>query len=422
MVECPIDSTSHDGEGANRFMKILLVNKFLYPKGGAENYVLKLGKILESHGHQVQYFGLANAKNTVGNHAGAYVTDMDFGAGIWKNLHAPFRIIYCAEARRKLRRVLEDFQPDVVHLNNIHYHLTPSVILEAHAYRQQTGRALKIVYTAHDYQIICPSHGLFDRNYKICERCLGGNYLHCMMTRCIKHSGLKSLLGTLDACFWKWMDVYAYVDTIICCSAFLKSKLDTQERLRTKTVALHNFVDMAQPWDVEKGGYVLEFGHLSPDKGTLTLLEAARNMPDVRFVFAGYGPSVARIQEVPNGEYVGFLQGEELELLIRRAAVSVYPSMWYENCPFSVIESQMYGTPVVASRMGGIPELIAEGQTGELFEAGNAGQLQRKLEKLLSDPELLERYSRQCSLRPVETAETYYQKLMMIYGAADEDL
>lgn len=397
-------------------MKILLVNKFLYPKGGAETYVLKLGDILRSCGHEVQYFGLENEKNTAGNRIGAYVADLDFSAGAIKNLHAPFRIIYNAQARRKIRAVLEDFRPDVVHLNNIQFHLTPSIILETEKYRRETGRPVRIVYTAHDYQLICPSHGLFDGNIQICEKCLGGNYTHCLRTKCVKNSRMKSLLGMLDAYFWTWSKAYSYIDTIICCSEFLKSKLDTQERFRNKTVAIHNFVDKMQPRQVEKEGYVLEFGHLSEDKGTTTLLEAAKCLPEVRFVFAGYGESEKDIAAVPNAEFVGFKTGEELEVLVRRAAVTVCPSEIYENCPFSVIESQMYGTPVIGSRMGGIPELIREGQTGELFEAGNAVQLAQKLRRILFTPGLVQAYSENCKQAAFETPESYYEKLMAVYG------
>ena len=105
-------------------MRILLVNKFIFPKGGAETYTFDVGKMLEEHGHEVQYFGLENEKNIVGNRVGSYVTNMDFSQGIKANLNAPFRIIYSREARKKIRAVLDDFQPDVVHLNNIQYHLT----------------------------------------------------------------------------------------------------------------------------------------------------------------------------------------------------------------------------------------------------------------------------------------------------------
>lgn len=398
-------------------MRILMINKFLYPKGGAETYVLKLGNILKDHGHEVQYFGLENEKNTVGNAVEAYVTDMDFSQGIRKNLTAPFRIIYSTEARRKLRKVLDSFQPDVVHFNNIQFHLTPSMILEVQKYRTERGRTVKMIYTAHDYQLICPSHGLFDSDIQICERCLGGNYTHCLKSKCVKNSRAKSLLGMIDAYVWKWSKAYSYLDAIVCCSQFLKSKLDTQERFRSKTVALHNFVDAVESKAVTKEDYVLEFGHLSKDKGTLTLLEVARRMPDVKFVFAGYGEAEAEIAMVPNAEFVGFKTGMELEMLIRKAKISVCPSEIFENCPFSVIESQIYGTPVVGSRMGGVPELIAEGMSGELFEAGNADDLERKIRKLWFDSSLLRKYSDHCVRMEFETPESYYQKLMGIYGA-----
>lgn len=397
-------------------MKILMVNKFLYPKGGAETYILKLGKILQEYGHEVQFFGLENNRNTVGNNAGAYVTNMDFSTGIRYNLKAPLRIIYSAEARRKIRLVLDDFQPDIVHLNNIQFHLTPSIILEAEKYRKETGRSLKIIYTAHDYQLICPSHGLFDSELQICEKCLGGNYTHCLRTKCVKNSLAKSMLGMLDAYFWKWSKAYSYIDTIICCSNFLKSKLDTQQRFREKTVALHNFVDLVEPIQVEKEDYVLEFGHLSKDKGTFTLLEVAKRIPEMKFVFAGYGAAEAEIAKVPNAEYVGFKTGKELEMLIRKAKVSVYPSEWYENCPFSVIESQMYGTPVVVARMGGAPELLSNRETGVIFEAGNVNDLEQTLTKLLYTEGLLEKYEANCLEKKFETPASYYNKLITIYG------
>lgn len=397
-------------------MKVLLVNKFLYPKGGAETYTFKMGDMLEKHGHTVQYFGLENPANTVGNSAGVYVTDMDFGKGVRKNLTAPLRIIYSAEARKKITRVLYDFEPDAVHLNNIQFHLTPSIILAVEAYRKKTGRKVRLVYTAHDYQLICPSHGLFDTDIQICEKCLGGNYTHCLRTKCMKNSRAKSLLAMLDAYYWKYSKAYSYIDTIVCPSHFLKTKLDTQPRFAEKTVAIHNFIEPREAAQVQKGDYVLEFGHLSRDKGTLTLLEVAKRMPNVRFLFAGYGAAEAQIAKVANAEYVGFKTGAELKELIAKALCSVYPSEWYENCPFSVIESQMYGTPVIGSRMGGIPELIREGKTGLMFTAGSPDDLEAKLRYLLETPGVLAGYTENCKGVTFETPETYYQKMLKIYG------
>lgn len=393
-------------------MKILLVNKFLYPKGGSETYIFKLGDVLKKHGHMVEYFGLLNEKNIVTNSAESYVSDMDFSEGTLKNLKAPFRIIYSTEARKKIRKVLENFNPDVVHLNNIQFHLTPSIILEINEYRKKHNPNLKIIYTAHDYQLICPSHGLFDSEINICEKCLDGNYFNCVKTKCMKNSRAKSFLATADAYLWKYSKAYEYIDKIICPSIFLKDKLDTQERFSNKTVALHNFFDAEPISQQKKENYILEFGHLSKDKGTLTLLEAAKKLPELKFVFAGFGSAEEQIKNVPNAEYVGFKTGEELKELIAKANVSVCPSEWYENCPFSVIESQVYGTPVVGSRLGGIPELIKEGETGLLFEAGNALDLTEKIRQIVNDNE---NYIRNCKNVSFETSESYYDKLIDIY-------
>ena len=112
-------------------MRILMINKFLYPKGGAETYVLKLGAYLQDCGHEVQYFGMDDAKRIVGNCADVYTKNIDFhGGSRLAKLMYPAKIIYSAEARKKIRLVLDVFQPEVCHLNNFNYQLTPSSILE----------------------------------------------------------------------------------------------------------------------------------------------------------------------------------------------------------------------------------------------------------------------------------------------------
>ena len=135
----------------------------------------------------------------------------------------------------------------------------------------------------------------------------------------------------------------------------------------------------------------------------------------IQFVFAGYGEAEAEIAKVSNAEYVGFKTGRELEMLIRKAKVTIHPSEMYENCPFTVIESQMYSTPVVGARIGGIPELIAEGKSGELFTPGDSDDLERAIRKVLA-PEALEKYIQGCKMQKFETPDSYYEKLMGIYG------
>lgn len=395
-------------------MKILMINKFLHPNGGSETYIFKLGDYLKSAGHEVQYFGMEHEGRIVGNRVESYTSDMDFhGASALAKLTYSIRTIYSLEARRKIRRVLDDFCPDVVHLNNFNYQLTPSVLLEVRKWSVETKHPCKMVYTAHDYQLVCPNH--MCRNpgtQENCENCLGGHFLNCTKGKCIHGSLAKSLIGSAEAVFWKTMNVYRELDAVICCSDFMKEKLDTNPFFAEKTLVMHNFVDEIPQKETRKQDYVLYFGRFSREKGIATLIQAAKELPEIPFVFAGSGPLEDMLEHIPNIRNVGFQRGEALEALIREARFTVHPSEWYENCPFSVMESQMYGTFVLGANIGGIPELIREGESGELFESGNVTQLKEKIRKLWSDPELQARYNAGCETVPFDTVEQYTQKLL----------
>ena len=398
-------------------MKVLMINKFLYANGGSETYIFKLGEVLKQHGHEVQYFGMEHEGRCVGNRVNAYTSDMDFhGGSKLSKLTYPIKTIYSKEAREKLRLVLDDFKPDVCHLNNFNYQLTPSIILEIMKWRKETGRDCKIIFTAHDYQLVCPNHMLNNPNtHQNCEKCLGGHFVNCMKGKCIHGSTAKSAIGMMEAEFWKWKGTYKYIDTMICCSEFMKSKVDSNPLFATKTVAMHNFIDKVEWKETEKKDYVLYFGRFSEEKGIGTLIKVCKELPDVQFIFAGTGPLEETVNGIKNIKNVGFQKGEALEKLIREARFSIYPSEWYENCPFSVMESQMYGTPVLGANIGGIPELIQVGKTGELFESGNGKDLKEKIEKLWGDKKLCEAYSKNCKNISFDTIDEYYEKIMKVY-------
>ncbi|SDA66310.1 Glycosyltransferase involved in cell wall bisynthesis [Lachnospiraceae bacterium G11] len=396
-------------------MKVLLVNKFLYEKGGTETYMLSLGRILAEHGHNVQYYGTADERNTVGNIYNIYAPKREFGESAKVKPSEVLSIIMSRKNKEQMLTLLKEYEPDVVHLNNIQYHLTPSIILAVGAYRRKYKKKVRLIYTTHDYQLICPSHGLFDGKYRICEKCLGGNYLHCIGNKCVKASYAKSILGAMDGFFWRISRAYSEIDAIICPSRFLKSKLDINNVFRDKTIVLHNPVVLESGQIREKKEYVLDFGKFCKDKGTYTLLKACKELPDIKFVFAGYGPAEEDIKNTSNAEYVGFKTGEELTDLISEALFSIYPSEWHENCPYSVLESQILCTPVIASKMGGIPELIRENETGLLFEAGNHADLIDKISILWNDRDRLKEMTNSCRQIEYETPETYYAKLEMIY-------
>lgn len=399
-------------------MRILMVNKFLYPNGGSETYIFKLGEALTAKGHEVQYFGMEHEGRCVGNRVNAYTQDMDFhNASKLEKMTYPFKTIYSKDARQKIRLVLEDFKPDVVHLNNFNYQLTPSIILEIVKWRKETDRTCKIVFTAHDYQLVCPNHMCNNPNTREnCEKCLSGKFINCTKGKCIHGSTAKSAIGTMEATFWKLKGTYKYIDKFICCSEFMKSKLDSNPLFAPKTVAIHNFIDEI-PWvEVEKEDYVLYFGRYSEEKGIRTLIEAAKRMPEVDFVFAGKGPLEDLLAEVPNIKNVGFQSGKDLENLIRKARMSVYPSEWYENCPFSVMESQLYGTPVIGANIGGIPELIKVGETGLLYNSGDVEQLCNAIHTLWQDDKKSEQMHEACRELSFDNIDEYLEKIMRIYS------
>ena len=397
-------------------MKILMINKFLHPNGGSETYIFKLGHALTAQGHEVQYFGMEHQGRCVGNRVNAYTADMDFhGGSKLSKLTYPIKTIYSSEARKKLRLVLEDFQPDVCHLNNFNYQLTPSILLEITKWKKE-GHPCRVVFTAHDLQLVCPNHMCRNPGTgENCEKCLGGHFLNCTKGRCIHGSLAKSAVGTLEAVLWNGWGVYKNIDVIICCSEFLKTKMDTNPLFARKTVALHNFVDGFVQKKTEKRDYVLYFGRFSREKGVETLLEVCRALPDIPFIFAGTGPLEGELAGVPNIQNLGFQQGQALETLIRQARFSICPSEVYENCPFSVMESQACGTPVLGANIGGIPELIQVGRTGELYESGNAAQLKEKIQALWENRALTDRYSENCGQLRFDNVEQYTEKLMKLY-------
>jgi glycosyltransferase involved in cell wall biosynthesis len=252
---------------------------------------------------------------------------------------------------------------------------------------------------------------------EICFACRDGQFMQCTRNKCIHNSKVKSLLATIEARLYDRKKTYAKVDVIICPSEFMKKMLDTNPILAGKTIMLHNFMDRTQPEEIEKEqrDYVVYFGRYAEEKGTKTLLQACRALPEIPFVFAGTGPLEEAVGQVGNVENRGFLTGDALRELIAGARFSVYPSEWYENCPFSVMESQMYGTPVLVSDLGGAPELVQAGRTGEIFRGGDVHELTKHIRKLWERPELCRSYSENCRDINFDTVEAYCDKMIKIY-------
>lgn len=399
-------------------MKVLFVNKFLHPNGGSETYIFKLGDYLVSQGHEVQYFGMEHEGRIVGNRVNAYTSDMDFHGGLgFAKLIYPIKTIYSLEARKKIRLVLNDFQPDVVHLNNFTYQITPSVILEIEKWRKQSKRDCRIIATVHDTQLVCPNHMLYNpTKHDLCEKCLGGRFINCVKGKCIHGSLAKSLVGAAEAYFWSVSKAYRLIDAVVCPSVFMKKKMDTNPVFARKTIVLRNFIDKPAEKSVQKKDYVLYFGRYAEEKGIYTLTKAVEACPNIPFVFAGSGPMEEMVESLPNVRNVGFKTGEDLDMLIREARFSLCPSEVHENCPFSVMESEERGTPVIGARVGGIPELIDDGVNGRLFKHKDHHQLARIIQELWANPSIVEEYAQECKKLKRDGLREYYSRIVLIYG------
>lgn len=394
-------------------MKILMVNKFLYPRGGAENYMLKLGEYLRSCGHEVEYFGMFDEKNCVENSLGLYTSPMDFHSHRPETIIYPLRIVYSLEAKGKLKRICESFKPDMIHLGNINFQLTPSVIDGA----EEMG--IPVVQTVHDSQMVCPNHLMLNMNTgEPCTKCVGNSKWSCAEGYCIHGLFFKSLIGSIEGELYRHTGTYGRVSRFICPSAFIESILLREERFAGRTTVLRNFIDIKDRKAYGKKDYILYFGRLSPEKGIGEMVKAFNKLRDISFIIAGSGPMENYVREnsFDNTRYVGFKSGDELVRLIAEAKFSFYPSVCYENCPLSVLESMAMGTPVLASRIGGIPELIEDGANGAMFSGNDSDSYADAIRRLNSDNVLLDRMTFNCLSGDYMTVERYGEEVIKLYN------
>lgn len=390
-------------------MKILIVNKFLHENGGSETYIIKLGKQLQDMGHQVQYFGMEHPARIVGNDWNCYTKNMDFHTNKLGKILYPFRIIYSREAYKKITEIIEKYDPDVVHINNFNFQLTPSILYAIKKCEKKRKRKLPIIMTAHDSQLVCPDHlMMIPSTGEICFACKGGKFRECAKNKCIHNSRAKSVLAAIEGYLYGRLRTYRYIDLLICPSDFLREKLSTNPVLAEKAITIHNFVEERKMISVpKKEDYILYFGRYSKEKGIETLLNICERLSDIHFVFAGTGPLKNEICKQKNIEEKGFLSGDELYQTIAKARFVLFPSECNENCPFSVMEAQMYGTPVLGSNLGGIPELIEEGCTGQILEAGDVELWVKTIRDLWQDKTRLNQMTVNCQKTAFYTVEQY---------------
>lgn len=361
------------------FMKILQINKFHFPQGGADAYYLRLSELLRVAGHRVVFFSTDNQKNELSVFSKYFAESIDYNGGrlgFFKKAVYAFRLIYNFEARRKLVGLLEKERVGIAHLHNIYHQLSPAII------GALKKRGIPVVMHLHDYKIICPNYKLFRRG-KICERCVGGKFYHCFFGRCLKNSYLKSLAAMIEAYLHgPILRTYEKIDLFIAPSEFMKNMAVRHGIPEAKIAAIPNFSPAVPAVTAPDGDYFFYFGRLSEEKGLHVLLEAMKYAPAARLKIAGDGPladqlrrDILRLGLENRVEMLGRLEGEKLGSAIAAARAVIAPSIWHENMPLAVLEALARGKAVIASRAGGLEEIIQDGENGFLFEAGNRREL-----------------------------------------------
>ena len=403
-------------------MKILLINKFLFPKGGDAISTLNTGKLLSDKGHEIIFWGMDHPKNSDYPYKNLFVSYVDYSksGGSIGQFHEAINLLYSFEAKNKIEKLLKIKKPDIVHLNNFAHQISPSILDVFAKYNIPT------VMTMRDYKLVCPTYSML-LDGKPCERCKAGKYYWCFFKKCTKGSYLKSLLNTLEMYLHhKILRIYNKIDVIIATSKFLKEK-HIEMGLRNKIVYLPNFVSTVDhlptfQWE-EKS--IVYFGRLSREKGLFTLLNAVAGL-DIQLKIIGDGEIrqdlelKVKSEGLNNVVFMGYKLGENLKQEIKSSIATVLPSEWYEAFGRSIIESYALGKPVVGARIGGIPELVKDGRTGYTFTPGNAVDLRNKIEHLLEHKDKAVEMGKN-GRRFVEeefNAEKHYQGLLEIYQMA----
>ncbi len=385
-------------------MNILLVNWSWYPTGGDWTYIENVKKLYEVKGHQVIPFSTNNIKNVSTPYAKYFVDAYDFKElnkhkNISNGIKALKTSVISKNALMKLDMLLDDFKIDVAHLNNIHHYLTPAII------EQLSKRGIKIIWTLHDFKIICPENS-FISNGKLCEKCMTGNFYYCAVNLCKRKSFLASSLASFEAYYYHERRTYNLVDYFLCPSNFLKKKFEQFGFENAKMVVTNSCYDISQIdkyiyLNSQKKGketankYVLYVGRLEEIKGVQTLIDAVSNS-DIQIKIVGSGSFSDQFKtqagNSKNIEFLGFKSKEEVFELTMQSLFVVCPSICYENLPFSIIESFLFNKPVVGADIGGIPELVVNELTGLLFEPGNADHLFEKLNYLWRNENIVHTY------------------------------
>jgi glycosyltransferase involved in cell wall biosynthesis len=403
-------------------MKILYCNKYNYAFSGTEVYLFELMDLMRSRGQQVALFSMADPRGEATNYDQHFVRAINFKEASGSALATARRAahaLYSREARRQLRDMVGAFQPDVAHVRNIYHHLSPSILWELKA------RGVPVVYHLNDFKLLCPSYNMVAHG-RACERCHGGRFWHVVTEGCYSGPRGATMLLAAEAYLHKWLRSYqSCVARFLVPSRFARQKLIENGWDGKSIEVLPHFQRLPQRRvpDPTPDAPILYFGRLSPEKGVSDLLRAMQRLPGIRLRIAGEGPqrpeleSLAGQMGLANVEFVGRLEGDELDELIASSRFTVLPSRAYETMGKSILESYAWGRTVVASDLGSRREVVHEGETGVLFRPGDVEQLTEAISFLTKRPWLAAEMGAagRALLSIQHSPESHYRALTKLY-------
>lgn len=368
-------------------MKIIHAHKYFYLRAGAERYMLELMRLQEEAGDQLAPFSMQYPKNDPSPWENFFVSELNTESGVASGLGAIKqlrRACWSRESADKFGKLLDVFQPNMVHLHNIYTHISPSILPQA------SKRGVPVVMTVHDYALVSANYSLWGRGAPMKIDQLG--ILATAKTRFIKDSYAATLALEFVYAWHRLKRSYdRYIDRYIVPSEFVADVLVHSGCLQEKIRVVPHpvFASCPDRKTAKDGGYVLYVGRLEDYKGVQTLINAMRAYPNTRLKIAGNGSAESQLRslakEMKNVDFLGFVRGSALEELTRRARVVVVPSLWHEVFGLVVTEAMACAVPVVVSDAGALPELVHDEVSGRVFKAGDIVQLREVLKDVIVD-------------------------------------
>ena len=353
-------------------MRVLLVHGAYQQFGGEDSVVRAERELLERHGDEVLLYSRHNDETKTFN-------------TFQKAAFFP-QTVYSWKSSGEIADVVHSFRPDVAFVHNVYPLLSPSIYHKLHAL------GVPAVQVLHNFRPFCPN-GLYYTQGQICEACRGGNYLNAVRKRCYKDSYTLSGLYALTLGSNRLAGMIDKVAGFICLTEFFKIKMLEAGVPDSKLFVRPNFVYAPPLSEVSDAGkYAIYMGRLSPEKGCWTLIHAFEQLPQVPLKILGTGPLEQELKDyvsqkgIGNIQFLGFRSGDEKWQLLRNSLCLVVPSEWYENFPVTVLEGFMAAKPVIAARMGGLPYIVEDGQSGLLFDSGKVDQLAKQIQRMADDP------------------------------------